>query len=399
MLPVTQPAILQCQGPRQELLSRRALTAMPTSLDNPQVACARKEEVCDRPSVLPEGQVEQQAPGQAGAAQPGSSGSSAGPSIPHGGSSTGSNRRQQLQRMYVGQLPEGSCLFPGSSPHVAGGGACSSSSTGGGIGSEWSDIALHGALPEQGAHVSGSGADVSRSREALQLQRGGPQGPSRRRWWRMGDVAYLGSGVYLWGAPARKHSLFNHAHGRIKCRCDVLELSMLAHAMQVRRGIPGIESRCTGLPLLRPALRACGRSCCWGCNFAVAFECFILLLYCSIADGVHCGGLSHSDNYLDMIDAFAVLPQCVEAGNLFGLMGCQVRLACCTLERHLQIGTTRQCKGCELLPAQSTWCHVETCAASLPHATRSVSRCLADDLLVVAACGVCVSSYYIMWTQ
>ena len=152
--------------------------------------------------MLPEA-PQQQAPEQAGAAQPPSSSSSAtaGPNVPGSSGGAACQRQQRLQRMYVGQLPEGTCLYSGGPLHGAGNGACSSGGAGGGIGSEWSDVSLHGPLqPEQQhARASGSGAAGGSSREALQLQQGGPEREGRRRWWRMGDVAYLGAGVYLWG--------------------------------------------------------------------------------------------------------------------------------------------------------------------------------------------------------
>jgi hypothetical protein len=154
-----------------------------------QVACARKE--CEAAAE----QQEQQQQAPEATMPPGSTG--AGPS---GSSSSGCPR--QLQRMYVSQLPEGTCLYPGSPLARAGsasaGGSMHGGRGGGAQSGDWVDIALH---PELHAGPSGAPAGSREARgglQALQVEEGRGAG---RRWWPRGGVAYMGSGVYLWGAP------------------------------------------------------------------------------------------------------------------------------------------------------------------------------------------------------
>lgn len=161
-----------------------------------QVACARKE--CE---AAAEGQQQQQQRAPE-AAPPSSSG--AGPS------SSVSARQGQLQRMYVSQLPEGTCLYPGSplarESSTGAGGSAHGGCRGGGAqsSSDWVDIALH---PELHAGPSGS-REARGGMQALQVE----ERRERRRWWPGGGVAYMGSGVYLWGAP-RDTTYRERVHG------------------------------------------------------------------------------------------------------------------------------------------------------------------------------------------
>ncbi|BDA48207.1 hypothetical protein COCOBI_11-4670 [Coccomyxa sp. Obi] len=125
----------------------------------------------------------------------------AGCSAAHEGTASASAPQPQPLMMYVGQLPQGTMLFPGSTLHA-------SPSSG----------RLSRSLTNLAAGPSGSGESASGGIVGMGVGAGEPdqatvQSSQQQRRPSLLSVAYLGSGVYLWGA--RRDPLYrDRVHGR-----------------------------------------------------------------------------------------------------------------------------------------------------------------------------------------